>query len=101
MAKLGVRKDHQQNQERMLKKVDEPPKYEGPKEEMQMKIAGHLGYNGSTSTTSPLSLCMNSADKCGYPLCKIDSGKIEKLMECSGCRSTKYCCRECQLSHWR
>ena len=37
---------------------------------------------------------------CGNPACTKDGG-VTPLKECSRCQSVRYCCKNCQVSHWK
>jgi hypothetical protein len=101
-AKLGVRKDQQQNQERSLKHGVNLSAflYDGPKEST-VGVMGHL--TGGSSSNSRLEdvrsrLQRAIADKCSNPAC--ENAQSSQLSECAACRSVRYCCRECQKAHW-
>lgn len=108
LSKLGVRKDQQQNLERSLKSVDTSSlKYDGPKESVSTRIAGHIGYSSSaTPAGAPIELLCDAVDDTKVELtCCSNSNctnncSTSKLLDCSSCLSAKYCGRECQLAHW-
>ena len=98
IAKLGIRKDQQQNLGKHLK-LDplENMKYDGPNEskfELLQKItAGRL-----EDVKARLSKAL--MDKCSNPSCTSASADCT-LSECGSCRQARYCGRECQLAHWQ
>lgn len=101
-AKLGVRKDQQQNQERSLKHGVNLSAflYDGPKES-SVGVRGHLtGGNSSNARLEDVRSRLQKAiaDKCSNPHC--ENAQSTQLSECAACRSVRYCCRECQKSHW-
>ncbi len=110
MAKLGVRKDHQQNQERSLKMSPmDLSKYEGPKDPLGL-IAGHLGYGPTSTIASRIAnreklAALAITDKCSFPECVESSASAAAaggtMQECSSCHQARYCGRDCQLAHWR
>jgi hypothetical protein len=104
-AKLGVRKDHQQNLEKALKNGPGSLSaylYDGPKESA-LGVAGHLGYSSSTtqgrleSVKSRLQKAL--MDKCSNTDCT-NAQEGCHLSECSACHQTRYCCKDCQKAHW-
>jgi hypothetical protein len=116
MSKLNVRRDQQQNMERSLKMATGPERirYDGPKEDVAAKIAGHLGYSSSSSssTTSSIGDSLLSIENnvaidqvsagCAFDCCpNVGVNEAAKLFDCSSCFSVKYCGRECQLSDWK
>ena len=97
MSKLGVRKDHQQNDERSLKSNPLANlMYDGPKES-----SFGIGHIGSSSRIENIKsrLQKTLTDKCSNPECKT-AASDSALMECSQCHDARYCGRECQTSHW-
>ncbi|KXZ44353.1 hypothetical protein GPECTOR_69g446 [Gonium pectorale] len=56
----------------------------------------------SLLTPSQSSRAMRS---CGYPACTVLIGDSEAerppLKACAGCGAVGYCCRDCQVAHWR
>jgi hypothetical protein len=41
---------------------------------------------------------------CSYPACAVLSGNSEadaKLQACARCGAAWYCCKECQVAHWK
>ncbi len=105
-AKLGVRKDHQQNMERSLKAGPgnlQQFLYDGPKEST-IGVAGRIGCSSSTSNQARLEnvksrLQKALMDKCSNPECA-NSQEGGTLSECAACHSVRYCSRDCQLAHW-
>lgn len=104
-AKLGVRKDQQQNQERSLKNGPANLQqflYDGPKEST-IGVIGRIGCSSSSSQArlenvkSRLQKAL--MDKCSNPECT-NSQEGATLSECAACRSVRYCSRDCQLAHW-
>jgi hypothetical protein len=98
MSKLGVRKDHQQNGERGLKKSGMSSLlFDGPKESIFTSI-GHVGTT-SRITSMRERVQKSLVNKCSYPDCK-SSCSDGALFDCSACKETRYCGRDCQLNHW-
>jgi hypothetical protein len=105
-AKLGVRKDQQQNSERSLKAGPANLQqflYDGPKEST-IGVIGRIGCSSSASSQARLEnvktrLQKALMDKCSNPDCT-NAQEGTTLSECSGCRSVRYCSRDCQLAHW-
>jgi len=101
-SKLGVRKDQQQNNEKSLKHSPDLNAflYDGPKES-SFGIAGHLtaGNSNNARLESVRSrLQKQLADKCSNPECS--QAQNGHLSECSACRQTRYCSKDCQKAHW-
>ncbi len=97
-AKLGVRKDHQQNLEKAMK-LDPLANlmYDGPRESVLTR--GHIG--SSSRLENVISRLQKSLlDKCSNPNCTSAASECTNLSECASCHQTRYCGRECQLSHW-
>lgn len=101
-SKLGVRKDQQQNQEKSLKHSPDLNAflYDGPKES-SFGIAGHItGGNSNNARLESVRsrLQRQLADKCSNPECS--QAQNGHLSECSACRQTRYCSKDCQKAHW-
>lgn len=95
ISKLGVRKDHQQNNERQLKPntVIANLQYDGPKE--SIFTIGHLSNSRIEEKSAARKAIM---DKCSFPGC--GKASSSDLLECSSCHLTRYCGRDCQVAHW-
>lgn len=104
IAKLGVRKDHQQNSERQLKSKSVDIKYEGPKESIGGslgRLANHrINQEAATKAAARAAVAPRIMDKCSNPECSNPECEISKLAECSVCLSVRYCKKACQLAHW-
>ena len=109
IAKLGNRKDHQQNSERSLKKIIVDDKYDGPKEK-DFTSLGRIASKSSSEAKKEkiesnrimaISQAAGGAvkEKCGNGECKHNSIGL-KLSECTGCFAVKYCSRDCQVQDW-
>lgn len=120
LAKLGVRRDQQQNQERDLKTSINTiaPKYDGPKvraftsagmiSDRSSSTSRLLTDNqpASTGDTNSLGKSTSSSTICSNVGCNAihDSttpGSQTKLMDCAACMTVKYCSKACQLMDWR
>jgi len=75
---------------------DDYRKFDGPKDRSKLLglTSGKTKVEQLASGHSCESLRLH--DMCRYPGCE----KNEKLSECSGCHSARYCSREHQLQHW-
>lgn len=108
LAKLGVRRDQQQNQERELKvPTAMPPKYTGPKERFGdlnnevNETASRLRLEDFVSNSQVIEISPSDIVTCQFADCPHHNETNRKLFDCSSCHSIKYCCRECQLGDWR
>ncbi|KYR01632.1 hypothetical protein DLAC_01633 [Tieghemostelium lacteum] len=108
-AKLGIRKDAKNNQaNKLIQKISaqgKAPVHEAPaffdptKYNNLLKNHSEDSELNSTPNTSSRAAngCCNG--DCNTPI-PTDKKKTLKLLECSGCKSVKYCCKDCQVSHW-
>lgn len=101
MAKLGMRKDHQQKEENGMKtSVLANLAYDGPKESWESKLS-NFGMIEATSRPNDVRSEIHAmiSDKCSNPECKTAASETT-LLDCASCHQARYCGRECQLSHW-
>jgi hypothetical protein len=113
ISKLGVRKDQQQNQERSLKGGPNLAAflYDGPKEASGIAV-GRIGNNSvNTARLENVKARLQKSllERCCNPECSekdkedstSESGSTNNnLLECSGCHQSRYCSKDCQLTHW-
>jgi len=107
MSKLGVRKDDGVRAERRSGVSsfisDDYRKFEEPK--VNNNFLGLTSGKGNkairdagANSTREVAPKLVITEKCSYSSCT--KKNYNKLAECSGCHSVKYCCKECQLHHW-